>query len=441
MEIGRSLAFGFLAVALASSCLAACTEEDEMPAVRHPVGATSAPAAATSSVGQPAPQEASEPTTEAPEEGPAEPDDQAASDQAAGSTPDDTDPSALTEFHSALDPYGSWSDDPTYGTVWTPSPDAVGSDFTPYVSGGHWLYDDDEYLWASDYPWGWAPFHYGRWVYGPNAGWAWIPGSAYAGAWVSWRYGVGGWGYVGWAPLAPTWCWRGGVAVGVGFVPFAPYAFVPTGHLFAPSLGAHLVFGPQVRSVAMNSRPWSAPAAAGHVLAHPTVGGPPPSVLHIATPQMAGAALHDPGIARARAFAQTRGTDRPAAGRAEPRMARSATAAAGHPAPRPAGAGASHFGGRLGAGFVGSPPLAPAYGGTPRPYYGERGSTSSSMGAAPSASHLAPSGGGFASPGGRGAAAPSMRSTPSYQGGGGGGFHGGGGGGFHGGGGHGGGRR
>ena len=127
-------------------------------------------------------------------------------------------PSALSDFRSTLEPYGTWTDDPSYGTVWVPSPSVVGPDFTPYVSAGHWAYDSD-YAWVSDYDWGWAPFHYGRWVYGPGMGWEWIPGRTYAGAWVSWRYGVDDWAYVGWAPLAPTWCWRGGVAVGIGFVP------------------------------------------------------------------------------------------------------------------------------------------------------------------------------------------------------------------------------
>ena len=38
----------------------------------------------------------------------------------------------------------------------------VGADFTPYVSAGHWTYDDD-YVWVSDYDWGWLAFHFGRW--------------------------------------------------------------------------------------------------------------------------------------------------------------------------------------------------------------------------------------------------------------------------------------
>jgi len=128
MEIGRSLAFGFLAIAWASSCLVACTEEDEMPAVRHPIGATTAPAPAQAT-------ERSNEASEASEEEAAAPDDQAESDQPVGGDPEDTDPSSLTEFHSTLDPYGTWTEDPTYGTVWTPSRDAVGSDFAVCLRG------------------------------------------------------------------------------------------------------------------------------------------------------------------------------------------------------------------------------------------------------------------------------------------------------------------
>src|SRR5262249_46718811 len=136
----------------------------------------------------------------------------------------DTDPSALTDFRTTLDPYGSWYEDATYGTVWVPAASVVGTDFTPYVTAGHWAYDDD-YIWVSDYEWGWAPFHYGRWVWISGRGWSWIPGRTYAGAWVSWRYGYDDWAYIGWAPLPPTWYWYGGVAVGIGFVPRAPFVF------------------------------------------------------------------------------------------------------------------------------------------------------------------------------------------------------------------------
>jgi hypothetical protein len=140
----------------------------------------------------------------------------------------DTDPSALTDYRSTLDPYGTWVEDPTYGTVWVPNSDQVGSDFTPYVSAGHWVYDDnDDYVWMSDYGWGWVPFHYGRWVWTGSRDWAWVAGRTYAGAWVSWRVGERDGGYVGWAPRPPNWIWRHGVAQELGVVPWTPFVFSP----------------------------------------------------------------------------------------------------------------------------------------------------------------------------------------------------------------------
>jgi hypothetical protein len=201
--------------------------------------------------------------------------------QVGGSTEvyEDTDPSSLTEFRTTLDPYGTWVEDGTYGTVWVPSTTVVGADFAPYVSAGHWVYED-EYVWVSDYDWGWAPFHSGRWVYMSNH-WGWIPGRRYAGAWVSWRTGYDGWGYVGWGPLAPSWYWRGGYAVGIGFAPVTPWVYCAHGDLFHPSVGGRLVGSAQVGGVAAHTRPW-VPAqpgvgGGGRGLATPSVSGPPPS--------------------------------------------------------------------------------------------------------------------------------------------------------------------
>jgi hypothetical protein len=71
------------------------------------------------------------------------------------------------------------------------------------------------WTWVDDAPWGFAPFHYGRWVYHRNA-WCWAPGTyvarpVYAPALVAWIGGpragvsisVGGAAPVGWFPLAP----------------------------------------------------------------------------------------------------------------------------------------------------------------------------------------------------------------------------------------------
>jgi hypothetical protein len=72
-----------------------------------------------------------------------------------------------------LDHYGRWRMVPAYGTVWIPS--GVGPDWVPY-STGYWVWDPYyEWTWVDDAPWGWAPFHYGRWIY-IDGYWAWAPG-------------------------------------------------------------------------------------------------------------------------------------------------------------------------------------------------------------------------------------------------------------------------
>jgi len=42
---------------------------------------------------------------------------------------------------------------------------------------------DDGMTWVSDYNWGWAPFHYGRWDYNDSYGWFWIPDNEWGPAW------------------------------------------------------------------------------------------------------------------------------------------------------------------------------------------------------------------------------------------------------------------
>ena len=72
-----------------------------------------------------------------------------------------------------LDYYGHWRVVPTYGAVWIPYGVNVG--WVPY-STGYWVWDPYyTWTWVDEAPWGWAPFHYGRWVY-LDGYWAWAPG-------------------------------------------------------------------------------------------------------------------------------------------------------------------------------------------------------------------------------------------------------------------------
>jgi hypothetical protein len=305
----------------------------------------------------------------------------------------DTDPSALTDFHSTLDSHGQWLEDPNYGTMWQPSEGEVGGDFAPYVSGGHWGYDDsDDYVWVSDYGWGWAPFHYGRWAYG-GSGWGWIPGRSYAPSWVTWRTGATGYGYVGWAPLPPTYYWGpGGVARGLGGVPSAPYAFVATNHLFAPTgLSGRVISAPgALRTIAGQTHPY-APPAGGRVPANPTVAGPTPQSLNIANNQVNHVPANNPQLARAQQFS------RPSTATA---MGAHGPAVGGHLGPIGTSRGAPGASVASGSRPQQMPYRAsmPSYGGSSHSYYNNRTSTQlgSSYGhggsmrsySAPSGTHL-----------------------------------------------------
>ena len=137
-------------------------------------------------------------------------------------------------FYDALSPYGQWIDYPQYGYVWMP---AVGPDFKPYATNGNWVYTDGGWTWASNYPWGWATFHYGRWFFEEGYGWMWIPGNEWAPAWVSWRQSPD---YYGWAPLGPSVSIY--VSNGGGYNPPAHYwCFVPQQYVTSPHVNNYYV--------------------------------------------------------------------------------------------------------------------------------------------------------------------------------------------------------
>ena len=72
-----------------------------------------------------------------------------------------------------LDQYGDWQPSGQYGPVWYPR--GVAYNWTPY-SNGHWAWVAPwGWTWVEAEPWGFAPFHYGRWN---NFGgrWGWVPG-------------------------------------------------------------------------------------------------------------------------------------------------------------------------------------------------------------------------------------------------------------------------
>jgi hypothetical protein len=79
----------------------------------------------------------------------------------------------MTGF-AELDAAGSWVSTAEYGAVWVPA--GLPADWAPY-SNGHWRWIAPwGWNWVDDQPWGFAPFHYGRWAF-VDEHWAWVPGS------------------------------------------------------------------------------------------------------------------------------------------------------------------------------------------------------------------------------------------------------------------------
>jgi uncharacterized protein DUF6600 len=117
-----------------------------------------------------------------------------------------------------LDRYGTWRNVPTYGFVWVPT--AVQPGWVPYTTGSWTLDPTYGWTWVDSAPWGWAPYHHGRWVF-VDRFWCWAPGPlvvrpVYAPALVAFFGGpnlgvsvggpVLGWVALGWGePLVPWW--------------------------------------------------------------------------------------------------------------------------------------------------------------------------------------------------------------------------------------------
>src|SRR6185369_7682657 len=125
--------------------------------------------------------------------------------------------------YQQLDAHGQWAQDAAYGMVWYPR--GTEPNWAPYRHG-HWEWISPwGWTWIDDAPWGFAPFHYGRWAL-IGSRWAWVPGHLglhplYAPALVAFIGGGGGgvnWNIslgsgrpgVAWFPLAPGEAWQPG---------------------------------------------------------------------------------------------------------------------------------------------------------------------------------------------------------------------------------------
>ncbi|WP_394788289.1 DUF6600 domain-containing protein [Rhodoferax sp.] len=137
--------------------------------------------------------------------------------------------------YEQLDSHGDWRTDTEFGTVWIPRV-TVGQ-WAPYRNGQWRWVAPWGWTWVDDAPWGFAPFHYGRWAQiGPQ--WVWVPGPVgprpvYAPALVGFPNDRGNNWHdrqhppsSGWVPLGPRDPWRPGYRQGVP----PPMAMPPIGN-------------------------------------------------------------------------------------------------------------------------------------------------------------------------------------------------------------------
>ncbi|MGH6626657.1 MAG: DUF6600 domain-containing protein [Burkholderiaceae bacterium] len=206
--------------------------------------------------------------------------------------------------YQQLDDHGDWRTDPGYGPIWVPR--ITVADWAPY-RWGHWTWIAPwGWTWIDDAPWGFAPFHYGRWAH-IGARWCWVPGPivarpvfvpalvVFVGAHHThghFKLGAGHPG-VAWFPLAPGEHWRPAFRASPGFIAHANKAVTHhaahAGHGFRHQHMASavtavpadaFVHGQPLRDHARRVDP--AELARAQVVAPP-----PPGVQHRAFPSMA----------------------------------------------------------------------------------------------------------------------------------------------------------
>jgi hypothetical protein len=97
--------------------------------------------------------------------------------------------------------YGEWIKDDKFGYVWRPYDNDVAphGSWAPYFAG-RWSNYGGQMFWVSSEPWGWIPYHLGLWQRDEKKGWIWLPGTAFAPAWVEWSlFGGNFWVWKPWS--------------------------------------------------------------------------------------------------------------------------------------------------------------------------------------------------------------------------------------------------
>ena len=256
--------------------------------------------------------------------------------------------------------FGAWGMAPDGGFMWIPA--KLPKDWQPYQQGA-WSWNSPwGWTWIDDQPWGFAPFHYGRWL-SVKGRWGWMPGNwgatrpVYAPAVVGWFGGpaltVDGVPAVGWVALAPD------EPVFPAYAVSARYWNALTGASVAPAARRPVAINGRARLVPSGAAVYANRGVAGAV----TVVGAAALLPHVPVstmPQWRGAELRKPALDEHLAKALATGPAAAPVGH----TALSATAAtvavplAPAPAPAPATAAAPAIAGKGVA--TPTPPTAPA---------------------------------------------------------------------------------
>ena len=138
----------------------------------------------------------------------------------------------IETFVNILSSQGNWHRNEQWGWVWQPR--NAPPWWRPYASGTWIATKDFGMVWHSYESFGWAVYHYGRWVHQPDEGWFWVPDTEWGPGWVSWRAGNG---YVGWAPMPPKSPGDFGVSIEDGCgTPPQSWLFVPENQLLTANV-------------------------------------------------------------------------------------------------------------------------------------------------------------------------------------------------------------
>lgn len=135
--------------------------------------------------------------------------------------------------------YGEWKWNSLYGFVWTPNyaRKYPWGGWQPYTHG-RWCTFDNQLFWVPQEPWGWVPYHLGVWIWDKDIGWMWIPGDAFAPAWVTWEFFAG---YYMWKPWSLyDWYYASLSYPDRGYYG-NPWAYYPAYNAVSPPNRRHLV--------------------------------------------------------------------------------------------------------------------------------------------------------------------------------------------------------